>query len=171
MTSDALRHHPTLPMPARGRPDEIKEQAVSVPTGDSEQVRAFVQEQQRRKHIVMVDSSRVFMEIITELLLDERYGVTASDYVPEIFTQIAHLTPDLVIVDLVLTVKAGWELLEQLELETLTRNIPVIVTSTDVHLLARALENQARYGFDNYLVKPFDLDVLLAAIEELIGAA
>jgi len=29
----------------------------------------------------------------------------------------------------------------------------------------------AAIGFDNYLVKPFDLDVLLAAIEELIGTA
>ena len=138
---------------------------------DAEKLHEFVQDQVRRKHIVMVDSSRVFMEIIAELLTDERYGVTASDYVPEIFTQIAMMKPDLIIIDLVITDKAGWELLEKLELESLTRNIPVIVTSTNHHLLGRALANKERYGFDNYLVKPFDLDVLLAAIEELIGTA
>jgi CheY-like chemotaxis protein len=138
---------------------------------ESQQLRDFIQEQQRRKHIVMVDSSRVFMEIIAELLADERYGVTASDYVPEIFTQIAVLKPDLIIIDLTFTEKAGWALLERLELESLTQNIPVIVTSTNPQLLERALANKERYGFDNYLVKPFDLDVLLAAIEELIGTA
>ena len=119
----------------------------------------------------MVDSSQVFLEIIAELLEDERYGVTTSNFVPEIFAQIAHLEPDLIMVDLAVTEKAGWELLEKLELETLTRSIPVIVTSTSRELLDRALANKERYGFDNYLVKPFDLDVLLAAIEEMIGAA
>ncbi len=138
---------------------------------DSEKLHEFVQDQLRRKHIFMVDSSRIFTEIIAELLMDERYGVTATDYVPEIFTQIAVLNPDLIIVDLVITEKAGWELLEKLELEALTQNIPVIVTSTNHLLLERALADKERYGFDNYLVKPFDLDVLLAAIEELIGAA
>ena len=139
--------------------------------GDAPKRQAFVRDQVRRKHIVMVDSSRVFTEIISDLLTDERYGVTASDYIPEIFTQIALMEPDLIIVDLILTERAGWELLERLELETLTRNIPVIVTSTNPDLLERALANKERYGFDNYLVKPFDLDVLLAAIKELIGAA
>ena len=138
--------------------------------GDGEKLQQFVREQRRRKHIVMVDSSRVFMEIIKELLEDERYGVTASDYVPEIFTQILLLDPDLIIVDLVITERAGWELLEKLELESLTRNIPVIATSTNHLLLERAEANKRRYGVDHYLVKPFDLDVLLAAMDELIGA-
>ena len=132
---------------------------------------AFGRDQARRKHIVMVDSSQVFLQIIAEVLKDERYGVTATNYIPEIFAQITLLAPDLIIVDLAITERAGWELLERLELETLTRQIPVIVTSTNHHLLERALANKERYGFDNYLVKPFDLDVLLAAIEELIGAA
>ena len=139
--------------------------------GDAKKLEQFVHDQQRRKHIVMVDSSRIFMEIIKELLEDERYGVTASDYAPEIFTQILLLSPDLIIVDLVITERAGWELLEKLELESLTRNIPVIATSTNHLLLERALANKERYGADHYLVKPFDLAVLLAAIEELIGAA
>lgn len=144
---------------------------MTTESDESSKLTAFVRDQEHRKHIVMVDSSQVFLEIIAEVLKDECYGVTASNYVPEIFTQIALLEPDLIIVDLTITEKAGWDLLEKLELETLTRNIPVIVTSTIPQLLERALANKERYGFDNYLVKPFDLDVLLAAIEELIGMA
>ncbi|HEV2529595.1 MAG TPA: response regulator [Thermomicrobiales bacterium] len=130
----------------------------------------FIEDQRRRKHIFMVDSSRTFQHIITALLEDERYGATASDYVPEVFPLILTLKPDLIIVDLVITEKAGWELLEKLEMEALTEKIPVIVTSTDQRLLDQALANKERYGFDNYLVKPFDLEVLLSTIEDLIGA-
>lgn len=137
---------------------------------DGAKMDAFIEQQRRRKHIFMVDSSRTFQHIITALLEDERYGATASDYVPEVFPQILTLKPDLIIVDLVITEKAGWALLEKLEMEALTEKIPVIVTSTDQRLLDRALANKDRYGFDNYLVKPFDLDVLLSAIEDLIGA-
>lgn len=137
---------------------------------DGAKMDAFIEQQRRRKHIFMVDSSRTFQHIITALLEDERYGATASDYVPEVFPQILTLKPDLIIVDLVITEKAGWALLEKLEMEALTEKIPVIVTSTDQRLLDQALANKDRYGFDNYLVKPFDLDVLLSAIEDLIGA-
>ncbi len=158
-------HSPMDPQSTQGR------RTMASQPDDAAKLGAFVRDQARRKHIVMVDSSQVFLHIIAEVLKDERYGVTTSNYVPEIFTQIALLTPDLIIIDLTITEKAGWDLLEQLELESLTRDIPVIVTSTNRHLLDRALANKDRYGFDNYLVKPFDLDVLLAAIEELIGAA
>jgi DNA-binding response OmpR family regulator len=137
---------------------------------DGDQLQRFIREQRRRKHIFMVDSSRSFAALITALLEDERYGATASDYVPEVFPQIVMLKPDLIIVDLAITERAGWDLLEQLEHEALTQQIPVLVTSTDPHLLDRALANKDRYGFDHYLVKPFDLDVLLATIAELIGA-
>jgi DNA-binding response OmpR family regulator len=138
---------------------------------DRDKMRGFVREQRRRKHIFMVDSSRSFTALITTLLEDERYGATASDYVPEVFPQIITLKPDLIIVDLAITERAGWELLERLEMEALTQDIPVLVTSTSQRLLMQALANKERYDFDNYLVKPFDLDVLLATIEALIGRA
>jgi DNA-binding response OmpR family regulator len=47
----------------------------------------------------------------------------------------------------------------------------VLITSTDPHLLAAAEALAARYGGDRFLVKPFDLDVLLDAIRTLIGSA
>ncbi len=138
---------------------------------DRETLQATVEQQRRRQHIFVVDSSRAFQDIVGELLEDERYGVTTSDFVPEIFPLVIGLQPDLIIVDLAITAMTGWELLEQLEMEALTRRIPVIVTSTDRRLLERAEANRRRYGFDHYLIKPFDLDVLLEAVHVLIGKA
>jgi CheY-like chemotaxis protein len=65
------------------------------------------------------------------LVQDQRFNVTTTTYVPWTFDQIAALHPDLLIVDLALRRQAGWELLERLQVEGLTRLIPVVVTSTE----------------------------------------
>jgi CheY-like chemotaxis protein len=74
-------------------------------------------------------------------------------------------------VDIVIGQQAGWELLERLHAAASTTGIPVLVVSTSQHLLAQAQEQAARFGTHRSLVKPFDLDDLLAAIDEMIGAA
>lgn len=48
---------------------------------------------------------------------------------------------------------------------------PVIVVSTAPELLERARSEQARYGGQRFIGKPFDIDDVLGAVEELIGAA
>ena len=60
---------------------------------------------------------------------------------------------------------------ERLQAEALTRGVPVVVTSTERRLLERAEADGRRYGGQRFVVKPMDLDVLLGAIEDLIGPA
>lgn len=55
--------------------------------------------------------------------------------------------------------------------EAATTNIPVLIVSTDPHLLDRTQEHAARYGNQRYLVKPFGVDDILEQIREMIGAA
>ncbi|HEV2528215.1 MAG TPA: response regulator [Thermomicrobiales bacterium] len=134
---------------------------------DRAKLDSLLSEQQTRAHVFLIDSSPEFRELIAELLADERYGVTASDYIPSLFSLIVATQPDLLIIDLAVTHRSGCELLEQLEQAAITERVPVLVTSTDQRLIDRALENQARYDFEHYLVKPFDLDVLLDIVAEL----
>ena len=68
-------------------------------------------------------------------------------------------------------VQAGWDLLDRLQGEAGTRGIPVIVTSTDPKLLDRADADAARSVSQRLVAKPFDIDALLGAVEELIGGA
>ena len=127
--------------------------------------------QMGRKHVFAVNGSPAFLGVVRELLQDERYNVTTTNYVPHTFEQIAALAPDLLVVDLAAGHRSGWRLLERLHAAAATRRIPVLVTSTDPHLLAEAEALAARYGGDRFLVKPFDLDVLLEAVRTLIGRA
>src|SRR5215208_6732833 len=117
-----------------------------------------------RKHIFAVNSAPEFLDFVRELLQDEQFNVTTTNYVPRTYDQIAALQPDLLVIDLVVGIQAGWDLLERVQVEVLTRGIPVVVTSTDPGLLARAEAERKRFGGDRYIVKPLDLDTLLDAV-------
>jgi DNA-binding response OmpR family regulator len=67
--------------------------------------------------------------------------------------------------------RAGWELLEQVNAEAATSDIPVLIVSTDPRLLDRARDQAARYGENRYLIKPFGLEEILAQTREMIGEA
>ncbi len=127
--------------------------------------------QMDRQHIFVVDGSPDFLNLLRELLQEERYNVTTTNFVPNSFEQIQALLPDALIVDVAVGESAGWELLEQLHAEAATSGIPVLVLSTSPRLLERAREQAARYGENRYLIKPFDLDDILEQIREMIGKA
>lgn len=127
--------------------------------------------QMQRKHIVAVNSAVEFLDFLRELLQDEQFNVTTTNFVPATFDQIDALQPDLLIIDLRIGHQAGWDLLERLQQDAATRQIPVIVISTDPQLLERVQEQQEKFGGQHYLAKPFEVDDLLKSVHELIGQA
>lgn len=129
------------------------------------------QRQMARQHVFVVNGSPPFLDIMRELLQDERYNVTTTNFVPRTFEQIETLQPALLVIDIVVGEQAGWDLLERLHREASTRQMPVLVVSTDPDLLERAQEQTERYGGQAYLAKPFDLDEMLRVIQGLIGPA
>jgi CheY-like chemotaxis protein len=124
-----------------------------------------------RKHVFVVNGSPLFLDVMRLFLQEEEFNVTTTNFVPRTFDQIAGLQPDLLIIDVAVTHQSGWHLLEKLRADASTRGIPVIVVSTDPHLLQRAQAGQERFGGDLFLAKPFNLDDLLQAIRDLIGEA
>jgi CheY-like chemotaxis protein len=128
-------------------------------------------QQAERKHIFAVNGAVDFLETLRELLQDEKFNVTTTNYVPETFDQIAALDPDLIIVDLAVGQRAGWDLLERLHEEAATRHIPVLVTSTDQRLLDRVKADVARYGENQLVAKPMNIDDLIGTVHEMIGSA
>ena len=128
-------------------------------------------QQMRRKHVFSVNGSSAFLDVVRTLLEDERYNITTTNFVPRTFEQIASLQPDLLIIDLVVRIQSGWDLLEALAHGAGTAAIPVIVCSTDQRLLGEAERLAAQGSERRYLLKPFDIEQLLALVHELIGEA
>ena len=127
--------------------------------------------QEGRKHIFVINGAPEFLNLMRDVFQDVRFNVTTTNYVPNSFDQIVALSPDALIMDIVVGQQAGWELLEQLHEAAATTGIPVLVVSTSPVLLDRAQAQAARFGTHHYLGKPFDLDDLLACIQEMVGAA
>jgi twitching motility two-component system response regulator PilH len=128
-------------------------------------------EQMQRQHIFVVNGSADFLDVVRDLLQDEFYNVTTTNFVPRTFKQIETARPSLLIVDLIHGEMAGWDLLAELRREAATRNIPMVLVSTSKLLLERAEAERVIWGGDRYLLKPFGLDALLQTIQELIGPA
>jgi len=123
-----------------------------------------------RPHIMVFDSSQLIRQLMDALLTEEHDRVTVSTFLPTAFAQIAALQPALLIIDLAFHQRVGWELLEQLARDALTRNIPVLVTATDPSLLERAEANQVRYGGQSWIVKPFELAVIFGEVRRLTAS-
>lgn len=125
--------------------------------------------QMARKHVYVVNGSPEFLDIIRQLLQGESYNVTTTNFVPRSFETIEASRPALLLIDLVMGERAGWDLLIRLRQAASTRDIPVLLVSTRPDLLERARAQHEVFGGDRYLLKPFDLDDLLDNIDGLIG--
>ncbi len=80
----------------------------------------------------------------------------------------ASFLPDLVLLDVMMPVKNGYEVCQQLKSDPGTRDVKVILLSAkgrDVEV-AKGLE----LGADAYVTKPFSTRELVAKVKELLGA-
>jgi CheY-like chemotaxis protein len=79
---------------------------------------------------------------------------------------VAH-RPKLVLLDLNLPDMHGSEVLRQLQRESQTADIPVVVLSADA--TPSQIERLLTAGARNYLTKPFDIDPFLAVVDEMVA--
>ena len=120
------------------------------------------------KILVVDDDPRVLAAL--ELLLERAGGqVTSARSVDAAWEAIEREPPDLVVSDLAMPIADGYELVRRLRsAHSQARFVPAIA------LTARAGTNEAERalaaGFDGYLAKPIEIDVLIASIVRLVHA-
>jgi CheY-like chemotaxis protein len=141
----------------------------TMPPTTTDAMDASEHRQMARKHVFCVNGAPAFLDILRELFQDEHYNVTTTNFVPNTQDMIEALRPDLVLVDLEVGLRAGWELLEALTASAATAGMPVVITSTDARLLDTAEADPTRYGGQAHLVKPLDIEELLRIVQGLIG--
>jgi CheY-like chemotaxis protein len=149
--------------------------AAQHPTRRSAAASHAEQVQQARKHVCCINGSSVFLDAARALLESEHYNVTTTNVMPLTYYLISMLQPDLLILDVVYGVRAGWELLERLAEEAATTGLPIIITATDPALLRRAQvladALAAPHGVKRYLELPFDPRALRDLVQAVIGPA
>ena len=99
--------------------------------------------------------------------LHESYQVSTAENGKEALEQISHQQPDLIVSDIMMPVMRGDELCQTLKENMETSHIPIILLTAlgDRESILHGLEIKA----DNYVVKPFDMDILKANIASILA--
>ncbi len=120
----------------------------------------FVSMQSAPRRILVVDDEQDILEFLQIILQEEGYEVTTSNK-GEYLEQLHNGgLPHLILVDVLLSGKDGREIVKYLKSQEETKNIPVIMFSAHP-----SAEQTARLaGADDFVAKPFDIDLLLEKI-------
>ena len=113
-----------------------------------------------KKTILVADDNEEILEVIQIVLEDEGYTVQTS-LDGACFRHMQGNLPNLILLDVLLSGEDGREICQQLKKDSRTRNIPVILISAH----SKASEAAQMSGADEFLRKPFDLDVLVDLVK------
>ena len=122
----------------------------------------------QKKKILVVDDSKTAMHIVTTILKKAPYElVTAHDGQQAIEMAVAE-HPDLILMDVVMPRKTGFEACRELKHRDDTKSIPVILVTT------RGEEQNVETGFESgcndYVTKPVNAQELLAKVRDYIAS-
>jgi len=115
--------------------------------------------------VLVIEDNADLREFIKASIREQWQVVEATN--GEEGKQIAiELIPDLVITDLMMPVKDGYAVCDELKNNELTAHVPIILLTAKASLDAKL--KGLRKGADDYLTKPFHTEELLARMENLI---
>ncbi len=124
-----------------------------------------------RPLIAAVNADAPFLEMIKEFLGEEGYDVITLMENHGAFEIIKSRRPRLVILELLINdPERGWMVLNKMRLDPETAHIPVIIASTATDLIERN-EAHLRAKRCDILLKPFDLEELLAMVDTYVRAS
>jgi DNA-binding response OmpR family regulator len=85
------------------------------------------------------------------------------------FNKVKEIEPSVIILDIMMPLVDGWEVLEELKRDDSTKDIPVIVLTvkSSQEDVSRAMD----MGADRYMMKPFDPSDLVSLVEEILGTS
>jgi two-component system response regulator MtrA len=117
----------------------------------------------RALRILVVDDDRDQVLSLTALLRGEAYDVRGLHDAADILQQVREYDPDVVILDIVMPGKTGWDAAKEIRAGLQGRKLVLIgISGEHVRGSDRALSEM--YGFDFYLMKPCDPNVLLTLL-------
>lgn len=113
--------------------------------------------------ILVIEDEENINRLLFEILERERYQVTSSYNGLDGLRRALEENYDLILLDLMLPLKQGEEILKEVREK---KNTPVIVLSAKNAVYNRI--ELLRLGADDYITKPFDMDEVLLRIEAVL---
>ena len=118
------------------------------------------------KRILTVDDNDDILSVVGFALEHAGFAVRSAHDQHEMEAALAQELPDLMVLDLMLPGANGYEVLQQLHANDLTRNIPVIVMTAKSEVLYQRMS--ADLGVLHHFTKPFPPEALVVQARTIL---
>lgn len=117
--------------------------------------------------ILVVDDEPEILTVLATRLSMRGYHVTTATNGIAALEQIRKTAPELVLLDVMMPGRSGWEILRELKQDPGTKDIKIVLVSA---IGEQANETAAwQYGADGHVDKPFEFNQLEAMIERVLA--
>ncbi len=115
---------------------------------------------------LVVDDSSTERQILTTYLQELGITVTTADSGEDALTKLEQSLPDIIILDVVLPGKSGFEICREIKSGANTGKIPIIICSTKGSEMDKFWG--LKQGADAYIPKPVNKDDFCTTVKKLI---
>ncbi|MGH9315764.1 MAG: response regulator [Thermoanaerobaculia bacterium] len=121
------------------------------------------------KKILLADDSLTIQKVVELTFSDGEFELVCVSNGQKALERVREERPDLILADVVMPEKNGYEVCEAIKSNPATARIPVVLLSGTFEPFDR--ERAERIGSDAVVSKPFDSQQLLVQVEDLLGRA
>ena len=121
-----------------------------------------------KKKILVVDDSRTALFMVTTILRKERYELVTACDGEQALEMAATERPDLILMDVIMPRKTGFEACRELKRREDTKAIPVILVTTRGE--GENVEAGFQSGCNDYVTKPINALELITKVRDHMGA-
>ena len=121
-----------------------------------------------KKKILVVDDSRTALFMVTTILRKERYELVTANDGEQALEVAAAERPDLILMDVIMPRKTGFEACRELKRREDTKAIPVILVTTRGE--GENVEAGFQSGCNDYVTKPINALELITKVRDHMGA-
>ena len=115
---------------------------------------------------LVVEDSLTDKELLSLCLQDRGITVLTAKSAEEAFEQVKNHRFDLIILDVVLPDRSGFEICRELKEDSATQGVPIIICSTKGTEMDKFWG--MKQGADAYIAKPIDPTELVSVIQKLV---
>jgi CheY-like chemotaxis protein len=119
------------------------------------------------KKILLADDSITIQKVIELTFSDEDFDVVTVGNGRLAVERIQEVQPDIVLCDIIMPEKDGYDVCEFVKRNPATAHVPVLLLTGAFEPFDQ--ERAARVGSDGYLAKPFEPQTLISKVKELLG--
>ncbi|MEO8553555.1 MAG: response regulator [Kofleriaceae bacterium] len=121
------------------------------------------------QHVLIIEDDRVTALVISEYLTAHGYRTTVASNGEDGVAQFVADRPDLVLCDALLPRVNGFDACHAMRSSTYGGIVPIVMMSAFYRSHRQAMDQQPELDVDGFLVKPFDLDILLDRVAALLA--